>query len=164
LWFAEFGEVDMTIFYILLLFMIIAAIIAVETDNLLSAVICVGAIGCGGSLMFLFLYAPDIAITQIVVEVLGLIILLRATIARDLTFINGDREFFEVVTSVVIVFVIFLAGTKVFETMPAFGSPLFAISPEVASSASLTEASIFTCCSLVKKDEAFNIISCMTRK
>lgn len=123
----------MSIFYIFLLFMIIAAIIAVETDNLLSSVICVGAIGCGGSLMFLFLFAPDIAITQIVVEVLGLIILVRATIARDLTFISGDREFFEVVVSVVIVFVIFLAGIKVFETMPAFGSPVFVAATDTAS-------------------------------
>ena len=49
-------------FYVLLLFMIIAAIIAVETKNLLSAVICVGAVGFGGSLLFLFLRAPDIAI------------------------------------------------------------------------------------------------------
>ena len=57
----------MSIFYILMLFMIIAALIAVETCDLLSAVICVCAIGFGGSLMFLFLRAPDIAITQIVV-------------------------------------------------------------------------------------------------
>ena len=64
----------MALIYILLLFMVIAAIIAVETKDLLSAVICVGAIGFGGSLMFLLLRAPDIAITQIVVEVLGLII------------------------------------------------------------------------------------------
>ena len=70
------GEGGMAIFYILLLFMVIAAIIAVETKDLLSSVICVGAIGFGGSLMFLFLHAPDIAITQIVVEVLGLIILI----------------------------------------------------------------------------------------
>lgn len=123
----------MTIFYILLLFMIIAAIIAVETDNLLSSAICVGAIGCGGSLMFLFLFAPDIAITQIVVEVLGLIILVRATIARDQTFISGDREFFEVVVSVVIVFTIFLAGVKVFETLPTFGSPIFVTAADAAS-------------------------------
>ena len=89
--------ITMSIFYILLLFIIIAAIIAVETKNLLSAVICVGAVGFGASLMFLFLRAPDIAITQIVVEVLGLIVLIRATISRDLTFISGDREFFGVV-------------------------------------------------------------------
>ena len=121
------------IFYVLLLFMIIAAIIAVETQDLLSSVICVGAIGFGGSLMFLFLRAPDIAITQIVVEVLGLIILIRATISRDLTFISGDREFFGVVVSVAIIFVIFLAGIRIFETLPDFGTPIFAKAPEAAS-------------------------------
>ena len=115
----------MAIFYILLLFILIAAIIAVETKDLLSSVICVGAIGFGGSLMFLFLRAPDIAMTQIVVEVLGLIILIRATISRDLTFITGDREFFGVVVSVVILFVIFLAGETVLATLPDFGTPAF---------------------------------------
>jgi multicomponent Na+:H+ antiporter subunit B len=115
----------MEIFYALLIFMIIAAIVAVETQKLLSSVICVGAIGFGASLMFLFLRAPDIAITQIVVEVLGLIILIRATIARDLTLITGDREFFAVVVSIVIVFIIFLAGVKVFESLPLFGEPIF---------------------------------------
>ena len=119
----------MAIFYILLLFMIIAAIIAVETTDLLSSVICIGAIGFGASLMFLFLRAPDIAITQIVVEVLGLIILIRATISRDLTFISGDREFFGVVVSVVIVFVIFLAGIKILGTLPDFGTAIFATVP-----------------------------------
>ena len=123
----------MAIFYILLLFIIIAAIIAVETKNLLSSVICIGAIGFGASIMFLFLRAPDIAITQIVVEVLGLIILIRATIARDLTFISGDREFFGTVVSIVIIFVIFLAGIRVFETLPDFGTAIFAEVPETAS-------------------------------
>ena len=116
----------MAIFYVLLLFILIAAFIAVETKNLLSAIICIGAIGFGASLMFLFLRAPDIAITQIVVEVLGLIILIRATISRDLTFISGDKEFFGTVISVVIIFVIFMAGIKVFETLPDFGTAVFA--------------------------------------
>jgi len=123
----------MAIFYILLLFMLIAAVIAVETEDLLSSVICVGAIGFGGSLMFLFLRAPDIAITQIVVEVLGLIILIRATIARDLTFISGDREFFGTVVSIVFVFIILLAGIRVFETLPDFGTAIFAQASEAAS-------------------------------
>jgi len=123
----------MAIFYILLLFMVIAAIIAVETKDLLSSVICLGAVGFGSSVMFVFLRAPDIAITQIVVEVLSLIILIRAIIARDLTFITGDREFFGVVISVVIIFVIFLAGVKVFETLPAFGTPIFEKLPGVAA-------------------------------
>jgi multisubunit Na+/H+ antiporter MnhB subunit len=116
----------MEIFYVLLIFMIIAAIIAVETRDLLSSIICVGAVGFGASVMFLFMYAPDIAITQVVVEVLGLIILIRATISRDKTFISGDREFFGMVVSVVIIFVIFLAGMRVLDTLPAFGTPVFA--------------------------------------
>jgi len=125
----------MLMFYILLIFIIIAAIIAVETKDLLSAVICVGAIGFGGALLFLFMRAPDIAITQIVVEVLGLIILIRATITRDLTFISGDREFFAATVSVVVVLVIFLAGIKVFETLPDFGTAIFT---ETAGAASQT--------------------------
>jgi len=141
----------MAIFYILLIFMIIAAIIAVETKDLLSSVICIGAIGFGASLMFLFLRAPDIAITQIVVEVLGLIILIRATISRDLTFISGDREFFGTVVSVVIIAVIFLSGMKALETksfheiqetrqlhpqavaLPDFGTPIYDVTPGAAS-------------------------------
>jgi multisubunit Na+/H+ antiporter MnhB subunit len=125
----------MAIFYFLMLFMIVAAIIAVETDNLLSSIICVGAIGCGSSLMFLFLFAPDIAITQIVVEVLSLIILIRScsSITRDLTFISGDREFFEVVVSVVVVFVIFLAGAQVLQGIPPFGTPAYNEIPGSAS-------------------------------
>jgi multisubunit Na+/H+ antiporter MnhB subunit len=123
----------MAVFYCLLVFMIIAAIIAVETRNLLSSVICIGSIGFGASLMFLFLRAPDIAITQIVVEVLGLIILIRVTISRDLTFISGDREFFAVVVSVVIVFVIFLAAVQVLDTLPDFGTPIFVEAAPTAS-------------------------------
>jgi multisubunit Na+/H+ antiporter MnhB subunit len=83
--------------------------------------------------MFLFLRAPDIAITQIVVEILVLIILIRATISRDLTFISGDREFFGTVVSIVILFVILLVGIKVFDTLPDFGTPIFTTAPDAAS-------------------------------
>jgi multisubunit Na+/H+ antiporter MnhB subunit len=141
----------MAIFYILLLFIIIAAIIAVETKNLLSSVICVGAIGFGASIMFLFLRAPDIAITQIVVEVMGLIILIRATISRDLTFITGDKEFFGTVVSIVIIFVIFLAGIKVFETLPDFGTAIFAEAPDAASQTYIAEG--------LQKTGAANLVS-----
>ena len=139
------------IFYALLAFMLIAAFIAIETKNLLSAVICVGAVGFGASIMFLFLRAPDIAITQIVVEVLGLILLIRATIARDMTFISGDREFFGVVVSVVIIFVIFLAGIRVLETLPAFGTPVFAVVPNAASQTYIAEG--------LEKTGAANIVA-----
>jgi len=114
-------------FYVFMIFIIIASIIAVETKNLLSAVICISAAGFGGSLLFLFLKAPDIAITQVVVEVLALVILIRATIARDKTFVSEEREFFGLVVSIVILCVIFLAGIKAFDAMPQFGQPAFVV-------------------------------------
>jgi multicomponent Na+:H+ antiporter subunit B len=123
----------MWIFYIMLLFLIIACLIAVQTDNLLSSIICVGAIGAIGSLMFLFLYAPDIAITQIVVEVLALVVMVRVTISRDVTFISGDRELFGTVASIVIILIIFLGGIEVFRTLPAFGVPVFSQFSNAAS-------------------------------
>ena len=129
----------MWIFYVLLLFMIIACLIAVQTDNLLSSIICVGAVGAIGSLMFLFLYAPDIAITQVVVEVLSLVVMLRVTISRDVTFITGDRELFGTVASIVIILVIFLAGIEVFRTLPAFGVPVFSQFSNAASQTYITE-------------------------
>jgi len=141
----------MTVFYVLLVFMIIAALIAVETRNLLSAVICIGAVGFGASLIFLFLRAPDIAITQIVVEVLGLIILIRAAISRDLTFVSGGRDFFSVVVSAVIVFVIFVAGIRVFESLPDFGTPIFTQTSNAASQSYIAKG--------LAKTGASNIVS-----
>jgi multicomponent Na+:H+ antiporter subunit B len=123
----------MWIFYVMLLFMIIACLIAVQTDNLLSSIICVGAVGAIGSLMFLFLYAPDIAITQIVVEVLALVVMIRVTISRDVTSISGDRELFGTVASIVIILIIFLGGIEVFRALPDFGVPVFSQFSNAAS-------------------------------
>jgi multisubunit Na+/H+ antiporter MnhB subunit len=119
------------IFLFFLLFMIAAAVIAAHTRNLLSSVICVGAVGFGGALMFLFLRAPDIAITQIAVEVLGLIILIRVCIARDTTFVTGEREFFGIVVSVAMLLAISLVGVKALDDLPDFGTPAFVAAGEI---------------------------------
>jgi len=66
----------------LLGFMLIGSLIAIETRDLLSSVICVGAVGFGTSLVFLLLGAPDLAITQVVVEILVLVVLVRMVITR----------------------------------------------------------------------------------
>ncbi|HUU09516.1 MAG TPA: hydrogen gas-evolving membrane-bound hydrogenase subunit E [Phycisphaerae bacterium] len=66
----------------LLGFMLIGSLIAVETRDLLSSVICVGAVGFGTSLVFLLLGAPDLALTQVVVEILVLVVLVRVIITR----------------------------------------------------------------------------------
>ncbi len=115
----------MVLFYILLIFMIIAAIIAIETRDLLSSVVSVSAIGFISSLLFLILQAPDIAITQIVVEVLAMIILIRATITRDLTTITEGREFFGTVVCVAVLLVVTVVLVRVADTLPEFGRPAF---------------------------------------
>jgi len=138
------------LFYILMLFIVIAALVAVETKNLLSSVICIGAAGFGAALIFLFLKAPDIAITQVVVEVLALVILIRATISVDKTFISGDREFFSVIVSVAVLIFILFAGVEVFSDLPDFGSPA-GLAEGTASSAYLSNG--------LEKTGATNIVA-----
>lgn len=60
--------------YLFLIFMIIAAIIATEIKDLLAAVISLGAVGFSVAIMFILVQAPDLAIVQIVVEVLTIVI------------------------------------------------------------------------------------------
>jgi multisubunit Na+/H+ antiporter MnhB subunit len=67
---------------ILMGFMLIGSMIAIETRDLLSSVISVGAVGFGTSLVFLLVGAPDLAITQVVVEILVLVVLVRVVITR----------------------------------------------------------------------------------
>jgi len=66
----------------LLGFMIIGSLVAIETRGLLSSVISVGAVGFALSVIFLLLGAPDLAITQVVVEILVLVVLVRVVITR----------------------------------------------------------------------------------
>lgn len=60
--------------YLFLFFMLIAAIIATEIKDLLAAIISLGAVGFAVAIMFILLQAPDLAIVQIVVEVLTIVI------------------------------------------------------------------------------------------
>jgi multisubunit Na+/H+ antiporter MnhB subunit len=69
--------------YALILFMFLGAIIAAEARDLLSTVISVSAVGAALSVIALLVGAPDIAITQVVVEVLCLILLIRVVVRRE---------------------------------------------------------------------------------
>lgn len=127
--------------HVLIFLMIIAALIAVETSNLLSSIISMGAIGFLLSIAFLLLGAPDIAITQIVVEIIVLIILIRATINRDLTAISGDREFFGLLVTIALIFILSLISIRQFTDLPLFGVPVLDRIAGVPSHAYLSEAS-----------------------
>ena len=60
--------------YLFLIFMLIAAVIATEIKDLLAAVISLGAVGFSVAIMFILVQAPDLAIVQIVVEILTIVI------------------------------------------------------------------------------------------
>ncbi len=113
-----------TILVLLFVFMIIAAIIAIHTSDLLSAVISFGAVGFGSSVAFMLLRAPDVAITQIVVEVLCLVILIRATVWRGVGTVEGPRHVFGLAVAGVLMAILLVLGMAALEQLPTFGDPV----------------------------------------
>ncbi len=114
--------------FILLIFMIIGSIIAIETRNLLSSVISVGVVGFSLSIAFLLLRAPDIAITQIVVEILILVVLIRATITMDNTAIEKYWDTFSFVSSLIFFGLFLIFAFLAVQDLHRFGEPLITVS------------------------------------
>jgi multisubunit Na+/H+ antiporter MnhB subunit len=112
---------------LLLIFVIIAAIIAVGVKDLLSAVIAVGVSGLGLCITFLTLKAPDLAITQLVVEILCLIILIRATIRKDLPLSVSGRWALNTLTTIIFLATFLYAGYLALKGLPLFGNPLMRV-------------------------------------
>lgn len=115
---------------LLILFMIAAAVAAVMIEDLLSSVIAVGAVGLGLSLAFLLLKAPDLAITQLVVEILCLIILIRATIKKDLPLIIDGRWFFNTISTLLFIALFLLFAYFAFSELPPFGQPIMRVAQD----------------------------------
>jgi len=113
--------------YILLVFMIISAIVAIEVKDLLSSVVAVSAAGLALSIIFLILKAPDVAITQLVVEILALIILIQATLKKDLPFSTTGRWFFNTVVTLSFVSVFLIISMKCLKDLPEFGYPIMRV-------------------------------------
>lgn len=114
--------------HLIIIFMIAAAIIAVVAKDLLSSVVAIGAVGIGLSMAFLLLKAPDLAIMQLVVEILSLIILIRATARADLPFSASGRWVFNTVATLLFVIIFLGCAYMSLKFMPEFGSPIMRIS------------------------------------
>jgi multisubunit Na+/H+ antiporter MnhB subunit len=123
----------MVLLSILLFLMIIGALIAVETRNLLSSIVCLGAVGFLLSIVFLFLGAPDLAITQLVVEILCLVILIRATIHRRVKAVAGNREFVGLAATVVMLAIVLMLSITVMSGFPRLGESVLDRMAEVPS-------------------------------
>ena len=90
--------IDIYIIHYLLLFLILlTAIIAVHIEDNLSAIIAIGGTGISMTVMFILLHAPDIAVTQAVVEMITLcmlaILVLKTTREGEGTSIRGITGF-----------------------------------------------------------------------
>jgi multisubunit Na+/H+ antiporter MnhB subunit len=113
----------MVILFVLLGFMIIGALIAVEAKGLLSSVVAVGVVGLGISIAFLLLKAPDVAITQLVVEIIAVIILIRATIRRTLPGSPTGSRPLGAVLALGFIAVLILVAIPALKDLPEFGDP-----------------------------------------
>jgi multisubunit Na+/H+ antiporter MnhB subunit len=108
--------------HLILLFMIVAAVIAVQVKDLLSGIVAIGAVGVGLTMAFLLLKAPDLAILQLVVEILSLIILVHATIRQDLPFSTSGRWLFNTVSALFFTAVFLATAYTALKCIPRFGS------------------------------------------
>jgi multisubunit Na+/H+ antiporter MnhB subunit len=109
---------------VLILLMIIGALVAIETPNLLHSVISVGAVGFLLSIVFLFLSAPDLAITQMAVEVITLVLLLQATARSETEEVADQGRFFARVVTGTMVLILALFGARMLADFPEFGRPV----------------------------------------
>ncbi|HHF97880.1 MAG TPA: DUF4040 domain-containing protein [Candidatus Aerophobetes bacterium] len=120
--------------YALAFLMIAGSIVAVHTRYLLSAVISLAVVGLSLCVTFLYLQAPDCAITQVVVEVIALIILIRAAgVEKDLLEIKGKREAFAATATFIFIIVFAIFAFAALTHLPKFGYPVMKVSSEYIS-------------------------------
>ncbi|MBM3244356.1 MAG: DUF4040 domain-containing protein [Candidatus Omnitrophica bacterium] len=110
--------------HVVLILMIAASIVAMEIEDLLSSVIALGAVGIGLSLEFLLLRAPDLAITQLVVEILTLVILIKATVGVKLPREQMKGRVLYFIFAICFVGAFLFFSHKAIAQLPAFGSPV----------------------------------------
>lgn len=112
------------ILILLMILMITGAIVAIQSKDLLSAIISMGIVGFGLTLVFLVLQAPDLAIVQIVVETLTLIILIAAILKTTMKESKGKRPasvvYSGIATVILLIILLFILGNT-FEGLPDFG-------------------------------------------
>jgi len=121
--------------YLFLVFMIIAAFVATEIRDLLAAVISLGAVGFSVAIMFILVQAPDLAIVQIVVEIVTIVIFVAVifrtthideTIGKKLT---GTHVLSIVLFSFFALFFL-IAITRALQELPAFGNATMKVASE----------------------------------
>ena len=109
----------------ILIFMIIASIVALEQKDVLSSIIAMGVVGLGVSISFLILQAPDLAIVQFLFEILALIILIMAFVKKTHHEYEPSKSnrLLAAATAGLLLLLLFLS-LSAFRLLPPFGQPL----------------------------------------
>ena len=116
----------LTTLILLVVLMILGAVVALESKDLLSGIISLGIIGFALTIAFLVLHAPDLAIVQIIIETLTLVILIAAVLktTREDTSEGLDaKKVFLWLSGLVFVAVFLLAAYRALQHLPEFGAP-----------------------------------------
>ena len=108
--------------------MIVAAVAAVEVKDLLSAVVSVRAVGLGLTIAFLVLKAPDLAIVQLVVEILVLLIMLRVTIKTETAQKEERHKAIYIFISLLAISIFLIFAYSCLKCLPEFGYPIMKVS------------------------------------
>jgi len=118
----------MTEIYIILIVMIVGSIAALQTKDLFSSVVLIAAVGLCMSVGFVLLQAPDLAMAQLVVEIILVIILIQGTLGKDTNSSNGKKHNFDKFCLLSIFLIILVNVFYVTLSLPIFGKPLMRIS------------------------------------
>lgn len=108
---------------ILVILMIAGAVIALAVKDLLSSVVAVGAVGLLLSIAFLVLQAPDVAITQLAMEIIAVIFLIRATLRRGLAASPEGGRFSGALTAAAFIAALLVVSFRAVGQMAPFGEP-----------------------------------------
>ena len=134
-------DVPLALLFILVFTVVAADLVALKSKNLLVAVISYGSVGFGLSVAYMILGAPDVAIVQIVVEVVILVVLIRATIGRDEDTVVGEHEAFTSAWAWVALLLLMAMVVRIIllpET-PPFGEPVMSRLTDTPSEHYLSE-------------------------
>ncbi|MBW6515733.1 MAG: DUF4040 domain-containing protein [Candidatus Cloacimonetes bacterium] len=109
---------------IMLVLMILGSIYSLHAKDLLSAVVSYGIVGFALVISFLMLYAPDLAIVQVVVEIITLIIMIA--VITNATHEEQKREYnfsniFYFGTILLFVVVFFIVLARIMGVLGYFG-------------------------------------------
>ncbi len=118
--------------YVVLIAMLAAAVVAIEIKDLLAAAVAMGMVGFSVAIAFILVQAPDLAIVQIVVEILTIVffaaVILRTT-HTDTTI--GEKLKREMVFPAVVYggfsLLFMVLAWRVFGELPAFGDPVMRV-------------------------------------